>query len=314
VKITHCGVCHTDIHHIDNDWKNGRYPLVPGHEIVGIVTAVGDNVKGIRVGTRVGVGTAVGCCHNCRDCKRGKEHYCEKSVLTYNGVDPLGLPTYGGYAEKIRVDHRFVFVLPEKLPSDSAAPLLCAGVTVWSPLRRYAGTASKVGIVGIGGLGHLAIKFSRALGYETVAISSTADKKAEAFELGAHHFIHSVDQKAMDAHRRSFDLILCTSSASLSWNSYLSLLRTDGVLCLLGLPPGNITVHPALLITKACSVCGSMVGSVQETREMLAFAALHGITANIERFDVSQANDAIARLRANAVRYRAVLTMSRSRL
>lgn len=300
IAITHCGICHSDLHLIDNDWRNSEYPLVPGHEIIGQVSAKGDLVSDLRVGDRVGVGWQAGSCHTCEWCIRGDENLCDRMQATCNGRP-------GGFAERIRLDGRFAFRIPDSLTSEVAAPLLCGGITVYSPLRRHARPQSRVGVIGIGGLGHLAIRFARALGCEVTAYSSSPTKEAEARAHGAHHFVSSVDDRALKVQAKSQDLIVSTVYAALDWRRYINALRPDGVLAFVGALPEPVSVPTPMLLSERRSITGSPIGGRVAMREMLDFAARHQIGAQVEVLPMTDVNAAIARLRRNDVRYRFVL-------
>lgn len=301
VKISHCGICHSDIHLIDNDWGISRYPLVPGHEIIGTVTALGPKVKDLKMGDRVGIGWQRSSCLSCEWCKSGEENLCAKQEATCVGHA-------GGFAESIRSDSRFAFRIPESLESQNAAPLLCGGATVYSPLKRHGvDKTKKVGIIGIGGLGHLALQFAKALGAHVTAFSSTPSKEAEAKQFGADQFVSSIDARSMPALAGSLDFILCTISEPLDWTQYMDILRTKGVLCFVGVQSKPINLPVMAFIHGRRSVDGSNIGSRREIEEMLQFAAKHGIQAQTELFPLNEANAAIAKVRANKVRYRAVL-------
>ena len=315
VRVSHCGVCHSDIHLIDHDWGISRYPLIPGHEIIGTVTAVGSNVHGpatgspasvlagvVTVGQRVGIGWQADSCGICEWCRSGEEHLCPKAQPTCVG-------RHGGFAEAVRVNSRFAIPIPDTLDSVSAAPLLCAGVTVYSPLRNHgARPASRVGVVGIGGLGHLAIQFARAFGSEVTAFSSSKDKEAEALSLGAHAFVNTRETSAIKKLSRSFDLILSAVSGDQDLRHFIEALRPKGTLVILGAGPSPLQIPGASLIGGELCVAGSNIGSPRDLREMLAVAARHNITAITERFALKDANTAVARVKKNQVRYRAVLT------
>jgi len=305
VAITHCGICHSDIHLIDDDWGMSVYPLVPGHEIVGTVTARGHEVPDSLEGKRVGIGWQRSACLRCPSCLEGDEPSCP-------GQQPTCVGHPGGFAREIVADSRFAFEIPEGLPSEGAAPLLCGGATVYTPLRRY-GVAppDRVGVIGIGGLGHLALQFASAFGCEVTAFSSSADKEAEARSLGAHHFVPSGNADRMKGLAGSFDFIINTVFADLDWALYVSLLKPGGRLCFVGAPPGPVSIHAFPLIVGRKSICGSVIGSRHLIREMLEFAARHGITARTEALPLDAANEAIAKVRANRARYRMVLVNPR---
>jgi uncharacterized zinc-type alcohol dehydrogenase-like protein len=301
IAITHCGICHSDLHLISNDWGISQYPFIPGHEIVGAVAAVGSQVKSLQVGQRVGLGWQSSSCGECEWCMRGLENLCPKAECTC-------VHRNGGYADSVRANARFVVPIPEALESEQAAPLLCAGITVYNPLRNNGvSPSSRVGIVGIGGLGHIAIQFARVFGAEVTAFSTSADKEEEARSLGAHNFVNSRESKAMKEMAGTQDFILSTVSADQDWGSYLQALRPTGTLCFVGVPPSPLSIHLSPLINGRQSICGSPIGSPARLREMLDVAARHGVKAMIESFPMAKANEAIEKVRKNKVRYRAVL-------
>jgi uncharacterized zinc-type alcohol dehydrogenase-like protein len=301
IKITHCGVCHTDIHLIDNDWGNSRYPLVPGHEIVGEVAAVGSSVRHLKAGQRVGVGFQAGACLECDRCVRGDENLCARS-------QPTCIRRPGGFADRIRVSGHFAFPIPEALDSGPAAPLLCAGVTVYAPLRHFGILpAMRVGIVGIGGVGHLGIQYARAFGCEVTVFSTTPDKEPEARAFGAHRFISLGDAGAMKGAADSLDFILSTVHAELNWAQFITMLRANGKLCFVGAPPQPVSIPVGLLLGGRKSICGSLVGGRAMMREALELAARHGIKAKIEVVPIADVNAAIDKVRKNRARYRMVL-------
>lgn len=301
VKISHCGICHSDIHLIDNDWGITDFPFVPGHEIVGTVTALGAEVQGLDKGQRVGIGWQRSACLKCEYCLRGFENLCSQLKDTCVG-------NHGGFAEAIRIDHRFAFPLPDGLESEYAAPLLCAGVTVYSPLVYYKVRPSmKVGVIGIGGLGHLALQFASKMGCEVTAFSSTPEKESEARGLGAHHFVYDNDSQTMEKVASTQDFILSTVNADLNWESYVDALRPGGRLCFVGVPKEAISIPVFSLIVGRNSICGSPIGSRTDIREMLDFAVLNDIKPCIETIPMSKVNEGIDRLRNNQVRYRVVL-------
>jgi uncharacterized zinc-type alcohol dehydrogenase-like protein len=300
IEITHCGICHSDLHLIDNDWLTSKYPLVPGHEVVGTVARKGAQVTHLEAGARVGVGWQCGSCLECEWCERGDENLCANIVETCVG-------RHGGFADRIIVDSRFAFAIPDTLSSEVAAPLLCGGITVYSPLREHARPDSRVGVIGIGGLGHLAIRFARAFGCEVTAFSSTAAKEDEARAHGAHHFVSSVDDAALKAQRESLDLIVSTVNIPLNWKRYVSALRPHGVLSFVGALAEPVSIHTGMLMAKNRSVTSSPIGGRSAMREMLDFAARHGVGAQVETLPMSDVNTALDRLRRNDVRYRFVL-------
>jgi uncharacterized zinc-type alcohol dehydrogenase-like protein len=301
IKISHCGVCHSDVHLIDNDWGFSKYPFIPGHEIVGTVVAVGGGVLDRKVGDRVGVGWQADSCGVCEWCRQGDEHLCAKSQPTCVGRN-------GGYADKIRVNSHFAIPVPAVLESENVAPLLCAGITVYSPLRNHGvRPSSRVGVIGIGGLGHLGIQFAKAFGAEVTAFSTSKDKEAEARSLGAHHFLNTQDTGALKKVAGSFDFLLSTVSADQDWQGYVNALRPKGMLCVVGASPSPLQINAFSLIGGQRAVSGSPSGSPRDLYEMLDVAARHGVKAITERFAMSKANDAVAKVKKNQVRYRAVL-------
>ncbi len=301
VRISHCGICHSDIHLIDNDWGLSRYPFVPGHEIVGTVSAVGAGVRDRAVGQRVGIGWQADSCGICEWCKQGEENLCADAQPTCVGRN-------GGYADSVRVNARFAIPVPEVLQSENVAPLLCAGITVYSPLRNLGvRPASRVGIVGIGGLGHLGLQFAKAFGAEVTALSTSTDKEDEARRLGADHFVNTRDNGGLKKIVGSFDLLLSTVSADQDWPALVACLRPKGTLCVVGVPPSPIAVQAFPLIAGKRSLAGSNSGSPQDLHEMLNVAARHSIKAITERFPMAKANEALLRVKKNQVRYRAVL-------
>lgn len=301
VKISHCGICHSDVHLIDNDWKNSVYPLVPGHEIIGTISAVGSDVRHLQMGQRVGIGWQCGSCMNCEWCHKGEENLCGHS----QGV---ALNHFGGFAEKVRSNAQFVIPIPAQLASENAAPLLCGGITVYSPLKYYGVQPyMKVGVIGIGGLGHLALQFARAFGCEVTAFSSDPSKEKEAKQFGAHHFVASKDDKALQAHANSLDFILSTAHATLNWDAYLMVLRPHGKLCFVGVAADNLSIPVFSLLRGKKTICGSVIGAPNEITEMLNFAARHKIQALTQTLPMAKANEGLALVRANKARYRMVL-------
>lgn len=301
IAVTHCGICHSDIHMIDNDWSTSQYPLVAGHEVVGTVRRVGGNVRRCRPGNRVGVGWQCGCCHQCEWCLRGDETCCDENRGTIVG-------RHGGFADTLIVDSRFAHPIPTGLSSQHAAPLLCAGITVYVPLKRHASPGSHVGIIGIGGLGHLAVQFARQFGCEVTAFSGTPAKREDAQRLGADRFVVTSHAAAMGDLRGSFDMLLSTATAPLPWPALLELLQPRGVLCLVGAPPGDLTVSISSLIGGNKSVSGSMIGNRAEMTEMLDFAARRGVVPQVDIMPMGEINAALERVRRNQARYRVVLT------
>lgn len=305
IEISHCGVCHSDLHLIDNDWGVSSYPLVPGHEIVGMVSRVGVAATLLSTGQRVGVGWLAGSCMACEQCLNGNENLCRQA-------EPTCVGRHGGYASSVVVDARFALALPEALKPELAAPLLCAGITVFAPLRRQRLNAkARVGIVGLGGLGHLALQFARAMGYSVTAFSTSANKQVEARGFGADRFVDTSAPGALSGEASSCDFVLSTVSADLPWLDYLNLLKPNGHLCLLGASPGELRVPVFPLIEAQKSIGGSAIGSNAELAAMLDFSAEHQIAPLVECFSMQDANAAIARLRKNQLRYRAVLVNDR---
>jgi uncharacterized zinc-type alcohol dehydrogenase-like protein len=302
VKISHCGVCHSDVHLIDNDWGMSKYPFIPGHEIVGMVTEVGSAVTDRKVGERVGIGWQSDSCGVCEWCRRGEEHLCPKAQSTCVGRN-------GGYADAIRVNSRFAIPVPEVLESENVAPLLCGGITVYSPLRNWlARPASRVGVVGIGGLGHMGLQFAKAFGCEVTAFSTSKDKEAEARSLGANHFVNTRDTGALKKVSGCFDLILSTVSADQDFQGFVGALRPKGTLVVLGAAPSPLQIAAFSLIGGQKAIAGSPTGSPGDLHEMLDVAARHGVKAITETFAMKDANKAVERVKKNKVRYRAVLT------
>ena len=313
IDIAYCGVCHSDLHTVRSEWGGTLYPCVPGHEIVGHVSAVGGEVTGFKVGDTVGVGCMVDSCQHCQPCSEGLEQYCEGSgfVATYNSptADAPG-HTLGGYAQRIVVNDRFVLKIrhPEAQLA-AVAPLLCAGITTWSPLRHWnAGPGKKVGVIGIGGLGHMGVKLAHALGAHTVAFTTSEKKRQDALDLGADEVVVSRNPEEMKAHVRSFDFILNTVAASHDLDAFTSLLKRDGTMCLVGVPEH---AHPspniAVLIFGRRSIAGSLIGGIRETQEMLDFCAQHGIVSDVEMIRVQQIDEAYDRMQRSDVKYRFVI-------
>jgi uncharacterized zinc-type alcohol dehydrogenase-like protein len=301
IDISHCGICHSDIHLISNDWGISQYPFIPGHEIVGAVAAVGENVKSLVIGQRVGLGWQSNSCGECEWCIRGMENLCPASEATC-------VHRNGGYADRVRANSRFVIPIPDALNSENAAPLLCGGITVYNPLRTHSiNPSSRVGVIGVGGLGHLAIQFARVFGAQVTAFSTSAGKEEETRALGAHHFVNSRESKALKEVAGTFDFILSTINADQDWGTYIQALRPTGTLCFVGVPPSPVSVHAFPLISGLRSISGNPTGSPSRLREMLDVAARHGVKAQTETFPRSKANEAIEKVKKNKVRYRAVL-------
>ncbi|GFS39534.1 cinnamyl alcohol dehydrogenase 7 [Actinidia rufa] len=309
-KVLYCGICHSDLHQIKNEWGFTNYPCLPGHEIVGVVTEVGNEVKKFKAGDRVGVGCLVGSCHNCEDCSNNLENYCPKLIFTYCSTYIDGTPTYGGYSDLMVVDEHFAIAIPENLPLDGCAPLLCAGITTYSPLRHFGldKPGMHVGVVGLGGLGHAAVKFAKAFGVKVTVISTSPGKKQEATErLGADSFLVSRDHAQMQAAMGTMDGIIDTVSAQHPLLPLIGLLKSHGKLVMVGAPekPLELPVFPLLMGRKI--VAGSCIGGIKETQEMMDFAAKHNITADIELIPMDYVNTAMERLVKADVRYRFVI-------
>lgn len=312
IEILYCGVCHSDLHTARNEWENTVYPCVPGHEIVGKVVEVGADVKRFKPGDVAAVGCLVGSCRTCNSCKDGLEQYCEVAFVgTYNSEDKhLGGMTFGGYSTSIVVDEWFVFRVPDSRNLAAVAPLLCAGITTYSPLRHWnVGKGQKVGIVGLGGLGHMGVKLANAFGAHVVLFTTSLSKKQDGLRLGAHEVIVSNDAAQMEKHINSFDFILDTVSAQHDVNAYLNLLKRDGTMTQVGAPE-NLAVAPSGLIFKRRQFAGSLIGGIPETQEMLDFCAEHGITADIELIPIQKINEAYERMLRSDVKYRFVIDMS----
>jgi uncharacterized zinc-type alcohol dehydrogenase-like protein len=310
IDIAYCGVCHSDLHQVRNEWGNSTYPMVPGHEIVGTVARVGAGVTRFRVGDRVGVGCLVDSCRVCNACKSGLEQYCENGwVGTYNGVERDGKTrTQGGYSERIVTDEAFVLRLPEKLDLARVAPLLCAGITTYSPLRHaHVGKGMRVGVVGLGGLGHMGVKLARAFGAEVTVFSTSPKKKADAVALGAHDFVVSSDADQMGKQRGRFDFILDTVSAPHDYVSIIDALKRDGRLTLVGAPPAPAQIPGFSLIMGRKSVSGSLIGGIAETQEMLDFCGQHEVLADIELLAAKDIDAGYERMLKGDVKYRFVV-------
>lgn len=313
LDILYCGVCHSDLHTVRSDWRGATYPCVPGHEIIGRVTRVGSAVTKFAPGDIAAVGCMVDSCQVCPDCREGEEQFCEKGpVLTYGSKDRhTGGVTYGGYASNIVVDEAFVLRVPANLDLAAAAPLLCAGITTWSPLRHWqVGPGQKVAVVGLGGLGHMGVKFARAFGAHVVVVTTSERKRADALALGAHEVVVSSDRAAMAAQRNSFHFILDTVSATHDINALLGLLRRDGTLCQVGLPAEPLPVNVFSLTGKRRQLAGSFIGGIAQTQEMLDFCGRHGIVCDIERIAIQDINRAYERLEKSDVKYRFVIDMA----
>ncbi|MGW9246888.1 NAD(P)-dependent alcohol dehydrogenase [Streptomyces badius] len=309
IDIKFAGICHSDIHQARDGWGQGIFPMVPGHEIAGIVAETGPGVTRFKVGDRVGVGCMVDSCGQCDACLMGREQHCaEGNTQTYNALDRGGEPTHGGYSTHLVVTEKFAVTIPEGIALDEAAPLLCAGITTYSPLKRWgAGPGKKVAVVGLGGLGHMAVKIAHALGAEVTVLSQSLRKKDDGLKLGADHYYATSDPKTFEELAGTFDVILSTVSAPLDFGAYLGLLRTEGTLVNVGAPEEPISLNLFSLILGNRSIAGSAIGGIAETQEMLDFCAVHGLGAEIEVIEASQVNEAYERVLASDVRYRFVI-------
>ncbi|WP_415061130.1 NAD(P)-dependent alcohol dehydrogenase [Bdellovibrio sp.] len=313
IDIHYCGVCHSDLHQVRDEWGGATFPMVPGHEIVGKVSQVGSRVKKFKVGDSVGVGCMVDSCQECASCGEGLEQYCEKGFVgTYNSKERDGkTPTQGGYSTKIVVKEDFVLKISPRLPLDKAAPLLCAGITTYSPLRHWkVGPGSKVAVMGLGGLGHMAVKLAAAMGAEVTVISSSNKKKEDAHRLGATHYVLGSEDETFKKYNRYFDLIINTVSASLDLNRFLGLVKRDGAMVLLGIPERPEPIHPFPLVMGRRSLAGSLIGGIKETQEMLDFCAEKGVASDIELIPVQKINEAYERMLKGDVRYRFVIDIA----
>jgi alcohol dehydrogenase (NADP+) len=309
IEILFCGVCHSDIHQARDEWGGSIFPMVPGHEIVGRVSSVGSAVTKFKVGELAGVGCMVDSCRECVNCKDGEEQYCVKhATLTYNGRDKNGEVTQGGYSTSIVVDENYVLHISDKLDLAATAPLLCAGITTYSPLRHWnVGKGTKLGVMGLGGLGHMGLKFGHAFGAHVVQFTTSRNKVADAKKLGADEVVISTDAEQMAAHAGSFDFILDTISAPHDIAAYLNLLKRDGVLCMVGAPDEPLSVPVFSLLGRRASLAGSGIGGIAETQEMLDFCAEHGIVSDIEMIPIQKINESYDRMLKNDVKYRFVI-------
>jgi len=312
ISITHCGICHSDIHQVRDEWGGSLFPMVPGHEIVGTVAQVGSAVEIFRVGDRAGVGCFVDSCGSCSSCRVGLEQYCETGmVLTYSGRDKAGQITQGGYSRHIVVNEHYALRIPTNLSSAGAAPLLCAGITTYSPLRHWGvGRYHKLAVVGLGGLGHMAVKIAKALGTEVIVLSTSEAKRKEAERLGAADFAVVSDPQTFPKLQRRFDYMLDTVSAPHDYGAYLDLLKTDGTMILLGIPEKPIPLHPFPLILHRRRLAGSVIGGIRETQEMLDFCGTHQIESDVDVIPIQQVNEAYERVLKGDVRFRFVIDMS----
>ena len=312
LDIAYCGVCHSDLHHVRSEWGAGTWPMVPGHEIVGHVVAIGSGVRAFAVGDRAAVGCMVDACRSCAECQGGHEQFCDHGpVWTYNSQGRDGANTLGGYSTRIVVDEAFTLRVPGNLDLAAAAPLLCAGITTWSPLRRWqAGPGARVAVVGLGGLGHMAVKLAASLGAEVTVLSSSRAKEADAARLGAHDFAASTAPDGLARLGKRFDLVLDTLSAPHDYNALLGTVRTGGAMVLVGVPPDATPVHAFSLIMGRRTLSGSLIGGIRETQEMLDYCGRHNIVADIELIPMHGINDAYERMLRSDVRYRFVLDLA----
>jgi len=309
IEVKFCGICHSDIHTARSEWRETQYPIAPGHEIAGIVTQVGENVTKHKVGDRVGVGCMVDSCRECANCEKGDEQYClNGNTLTYGSTDKYGTYTMGGYSTHIVVDEDFVLSIPEGIELDEAAPLMCAGITTYSPLRHWgAGPGKKVAVVGLGGLGHMAVKLAHAMGAEVTVLSHSLKKKDDGLRMGADQYYATSDPKAFEKLSNYFDLIINTVSAVVKIDDYLKLLAVDGALVNVGAPPDPLSLDVFSLIGKRRAFAGSLIGGIRETQEMLDFCAKHHVGAEVERIDADKIDEAYDRVMNSDVRYRFVI-------
>ncbi|CAI9100284.1 OLC1v1037248C1 [Oldenlandia corymbosa var. corymbosa] len=317
IQILYCGMCHTDLHFIKNEWNSTIYPIVPGHEITGIVTKVGSNVTKFKIGDKVGVGCLAATCLECEHCKDSQENYCDQLQLTYSNIFWDGSITYGGYSDIIVSDQRYVVHIPDNLPMDAAAPLLCAGITTYCPLKNEGllekdSFPKRVGVVGLGGLGHMAVKFAKAFGHHVTVISTSPSKELDAKQqLGADDFVLSTNPEQMQARRKTLDFIVNTATASHSIGPFLELLKVNGTLVVVGLPVNPIGLPPFPLAFGKRVVKGSLIGSIKETEEMLEVCRKHNIVSDIEIIQTTQINEAFKRLESNDnVKYRFVVDIA----
>src|SRR5258708_7168543 len=304
IEIAYCGVCHWEIHQVRDEWGGSIFPMVPGHEIVGKITRVGSQVTKFKVGETAGVGCFVDSCRHCPSCLAGLAQYCDVGMIaTYNGRDKEGNPTFGGYSNQIIVDENYTLHISDKLPLSGVAPLLCAGITTYSPIMEWGmGKGHKVGVVGLGGLGHMAVKLAASKGAEVTVLSTSPAKKVDAGKLGAHHFVVTKDAEQMNAAMGSLDFIINTISAQHEYNDYLPLLKLDGTMVLVGVPPDAPRVSAFNLIMRRRRLAGSLIGGIKETQDMLDYCAEHGITSDVEVIDINYVNEAYERMIKGDVR------------
>ncbi|MBC6988108.1 NAD(P)-dependent alcohol dehydrogenase [Hymenobacter sp. BT491] len=313
IEILFCGVCHSDVHQVRDEWGGSTFPMVPGHEIVGRITQVGDHVKNFKAGDLAGVGCMVDTCRTCSNCEQGLEQYCETHIsFTYNStLQDRQTRTYGGYSNQIVVDENYVLHVSDKLDLAGVAPLLCAGITTYSPLRQWnAGPGKRVGVVGLGGLGHMAVKLAAAMGAEVTVLSTSSSKEADAKALGAHKFVVTKDAEQLKATQNYFDLIINTVGANIDFNAYLMLLRLDGTMVMVGLPPEAPQIGIFPLVGQRRRLAGSHIGGIKETQEMLDFCAEHNIVSDVEVISIDYINEAYERMIKSDVKYRFVIDLA----
>lgn len=312
IDIQYCGICHTDIHQVNNEWGRSIYPMVPGHEIVGNVSHVGSQVTRFKVGDKVGVGCFVDSCRNCHACRQGIEQYCSNVLTTYNGIEKDGkTATQGGYSNKIVVDENYILRMPDNLAPERAAPLLCAGITLYSPLIHWkVGPGKKVAIIGLGGLGHIGVKIAHALGAEITVLSHSLKKQEDAKKMGAHNFYATSNPKTFEKFEGYFDIIVNTVSTDLNLSQYLNLLKLDGTMVIVGAPEKDAQVSAQSLISARRNLAGSLIGGINETQEMLNFCSKHDIACDVELIPIQKVNEAYGRILDSDVRYRFVIDLN----
>ncbi len=312
IEIKYCGICHSDIHQARDEWGGSMFPMVPGHEIAGVVASIGSKVKKFKVGDKVGVGCFVDSCRHCSSCEQGLEQYCKEGMTgTYNAKERDGKTlTQGGYSNQIVVDENYVLKMPDNIPLDKGAPLLCAGITLYSPLHHWgAGPGKKVAIIGLGGLGHMGVKIAAAMGAEVTVLSHSLKKIEDGKAMGAKHFYATSDAETFKKLQGNFDLIINTVSAPMDWNAYLGLLKLDGTMVVVGIPENEVPVGAFSLVMGRRSLAGSLIGGIKETQEMLDFCGKHNISCDIEVIPIQKVNEAYERVIKSDVRYRFVIDM-----
>jgi alcohol dehydrogenase (NADP+) len=312
IDIQYCGICHTDIHQVKNEWGRSNYPMVPGHEIAGNISQVGSQVTRFKIGDKVGIGCFVDSCRNCYACSEGLEQYCNNVLTTYNGIEKDGkTPTQGGYSNKIVVDENYVLNMPDNLVLERAAPLLCAGITLYSPLMKWkAGPGKKVAIIGLGGLGHIGVKIAHALGSEVTVLSHSFKKQQDAKKMGADNFYATSDSKTFEKLEGYFDIMINTVSTDINLNQYLNLLKLDGTMVVVGVPEKDTQINAYSLISARRNLAGSLIGGISETQEMLNFCSKHNITCDVELIPIQKVNEAYERILNSDVRYRFVIDLN----